>query len=361
MAKARLPEAFYAEASRLQAVHSDSRSLANAIATLLWQFGEKPSAHSVLQHAGQGSMATINDELKKWWDALRERDMTRISNPNVPEELNELAGRLLGSMWDESMKQANASLDALREKTLAEVEVAREAAELAQAEAVRQQQWAQEANKRREAVEQSLAVERAAKDSALESAEAWRQKTEEANLAIERLRAEHGKEIERMAAKHAAELAEVRADFKGQLESMRQSLKDAEFQFSEMRKQNMVEMDALRTRNAELREASGKAEKALASMQENERALYRRQNELAAEINTLSRKNGELAARLESAQSDNARLTQNLADQKAAAEFSRAEQQGQIDMLRRQLEQIMPMSELRELLNAITSKPDKDG
>lgn len=358
MAKPKLPESFHAELSRLQETHSESRSLASAVATLLWQYGVKPSAHNVRQHAGQGSMATINDELTKWWKSLNERDMARVNNPGVPQDLNDLASRLLGAMWDECMKRANASLEDLRVKAREEVEAAREMAELAQADALRQQQLAQEANERREAVEQSLAVERAAKASALESMESWRQKSEEAHLAMERLRAEHAMEIERLNKKHAAELSEIRSDFKSQLETMRQSLKDAEFQFDEMRKQNMVEMDGLRTRNSELREAASKAAKTLASMQENERAMHRRHNELTAEIIKLSRDNGELAARLVAAETENARLKQALEEQKADAEFSRSEQQGQIDMLRKQLEQLMPMAELRELLQTIKKKPD---
>lgn len=360
MAKPKLPESFHKEVSRLQSTHTESRSLASAIATLLWQYGVKPSAHSVLQHAGQGSMATINDELTKWWKALSERDMTRVNNPGVPQDLNDLTSQLLGSMWDECMKRANASLETLRDEARGRTEAAEEAAQAAHAEALRQLQTADEANLRREAVEQALAVERATKEKALESVEDWRQKTETANLTMERLRAEQGKEIERLSAKHASELSEVRADFKSQLETMRQTLNGAELQFNDMRKQNMVEMDALRTRNVELREAASKAEKSLASLQDNERALYSRQSDLTGEINVLSRKNGELAARLESSQSENTRLSQALTDQKTAAEFSRLEQQGQIDMLRKQLEQLMPISELRELLSEIKKKPDKD-
>lgn len=335
MAAKKLPASFHAEAGRLQSVHTDTRMLANAIATLLWQYGEKPSPQKVLQYAGQGSMATIHDELNKWWDALRERDMVRINNPTVPQELNDMAGRLLGAMWEECMARANASLEDQRKQATILVSVAEDRAQAAEDEALRQKQAAEEATKLREGAEQALAVERAAKDTALAGQEEWRQKAEATNVEMERLRGLHAKE-----------LSEARADFTQQLDAMRQSLKDAEFQYNEMRKQNMVEMDAMRTRAIELREATQKAEKALAAAQDNERSLYRQQNELNDKITVLSRKNGELAARLETAQAETTRL-------KKDSESRHQEQQGLIEMLRKQLEQLMPAAELRELLKGI--------
>ena len=117
----KLPKIFHDEVMRRQKSISDSRALSNTVATLLWQYDEKPIAHKVLQYAQKGSMSTINDELNKWWDALRERDMVRLENPKAPQSLVGLAGKFVGSAWELAMTEANSTLEKLMEEALSQV------------------------------------------------------------------------------------------------------------------------------------------------------------------------------------------------------------------------------------------------
>lgn len=284
----------------------DNRELVREVASLLFRSGERPSANRIYQLIRRGSMGTVNDELGKWWDALREKLDIRVTNPNVPPALLTKQGELVGQMWDMAMAKATEEFEIIQAEAQARVDAAEVGRSDAEAQARAQKDAADTANVRREEIEQALAAERSAREAALAEVERWRQQSESVALDMERARSEYTVNMER-----------AQAEFSAQLEAQRTALERTERQFDDMRKQNMLEIDAIRTRNVEIREALKKSEDTVVRLQDNELALHRRLNEQTGEIARLTGTVADLAARLEAVQLDRDRLASEKAGEAA--------------------------------------------
>lgn len=281
----------------------DTRELTRAVANLLFQEGERPTASRVLQLTRRGSMVTLNDEMAKWWDELRAKLDVRLVNPNIPAALLEKQGNLLGEIWDMAMSQARAEMQVYREEADQKVANAEAVRSVAESFAEEQRQAAESAHARREETEQLLAAEHSARISAEGEAEHWRTQAESSALALER----------------------SRADFTTQMDAQRAALERAEQQFNDMRRQNLLEIDSLRTSNTEVRQALKKAEHQIArleeserNLQESERALHDQVTARDASIARLTGETSALSARLESAIAERDGLTQARAGDREA-------------------------------------------
>ncbi|NYT61026.1 DNA-binding protein [Alcaligenaceae bacterium] len=83
-------------------------------ALLFFRYGITPTANKLYQLVRKGSMSAPAEALNKFWGDLREKSRTRIEHPDLPEELKNLAGELVATLWTSAQAAAQESLAAHR-------------------------------------------------------------------------------------------------------------------------------------------------------------------------------------------------------------------------------------------------------
>jgi chromosome segregation ATPase len=146
----------------------DTQELYREVCTLLFfRHGITPTANKLYQLVRKGSMSAPSEALARFWETLRDKSRVRIEHPDLPNELRDAAGEVIGALWQRAQALAQDSLAAARGEAQASVLAAQAAAEAAGAEAeglsqalaqVREQSQANEAALR--STEQDLARER---------------------------------------------------------------------------------------------------------------------------------------------------------------------------------------------------------
>jgi len=216
-------------------------------AIMFFRYGITPTTNALYQVVRKGSMSVPAVALRQFWDDLRRQTRVDVANAGLPEELHDLAGKLLGQLWsgaqnaaDESVAHLKADLATEREALLAEKAhadqqmsaMAAKLDEATRAAIVREQDLV--------ALREQLSAERAT----VQKAES---QLSESRSQVERL------QLEALATSrdHSAALDKVTA-----------RVVQAEERYSELEKRALVELDRERT-------AVGKLQKAL----ENERQL----------------------------------------------------------------------------------------
>ncbi|MFM0515438.1 DNA-binding protein, partial [Paraburkholderia sp. RL17-373-BIF-A] len=111
-----------AEIDRLKAEFPKTRDLYREVCALLFfRHGITPTANRLYQLVRRGSMGTPTAVLVEFWKELREKSRVRIEHPDLPADLQAVAGELVATLWTRSSTAARDALDALRD----EVEVQR--------------------------------------------------------------------------------------------------------------------------------------------------------------------------------------------------------------------------------------------
>jgi chromosome segregation ATPase len=227
-------------------------------------------------------MSTPASVLSEFWAELREKSRVRIEHPDLPKDLSEAAGELIGTLWTRAATSAQAELTSLRD----EVEAQR-------AEAERRVIAAREELGRTEtALEQRTAALLAAQ---VEIRELERQQAEDAatrkalQAQIQRLAEE--------AAMREREVEKVRDLFSRDLEKLRETASRAEERLRASEKRALLEIDRERSAAAkaqkELAEASKRAEKREAEHRRTVDALQAQQGDTRHQNGVLQ---GKLAA-----------------------------------------------------------------
>ncbi|MGU3779194.1 DNA-binding protein [Burkholderia metallica] len=227
-----------AEIERLKADFPKTRELyREACALLFFRFGITPTANRLYQLVRKGSMSTPTAVLGEFWAELREKSRVRIEHPDLPADLQAVAGELVAALWNRSSTAASAALDALRaeveaERAAAHADVATLRAELARTEAALEQRTA-----------------------ALLAAQVRIQELEQARAADDASRRALQAELERVAADNAEgdrALAQARADFTAQLDRLRDDAGRAEERLRASEKRALQEIDRERLAAARL-------------------------------------------------------------------------------------------------------------
>jgi DNA repair exonuclease SbcCD ATPase subunit len=265
-----------ADIEHLKVEFPKTRELYREVCALLFfRFGVAPTANRLYNLVRRGTMSTPASVLSEFWAELREKSRVRIEHPDLPTDLSEAAGELIGTLWTRATTSAHADLTALRDEVERKLVGARE--ELGRTET---------------ALEQRTAALLAAQ---VEIRELERQQAEEAatRKALEA-------EIKRLGDEAVArerELEKVRHTFSRDLEKLRETASRAEERLRATEKRALLEIDRERSAVAkaqkELAEAAKRADKREAEHRRAVDALQEQQGDARHQTGVLQ---GKLAA-----------------------------------------------------------------
>jgi len=215
------------EIEALRGRYSDTQELYREVCVLLFfRHGITPTANKLYQLVRKGSMSAPGEALARFWSTLREKSRVRIEHPDLPEELRDAAGEMIGALWQRAQALSDASLAAARSEAQASVIQAGAAMEAAQVRAdaaeqsftgVRDELASSQA--RVQQLEQDLAREqgaRAALERQIEQAAEQRRELqralEEARLGFEKQLAEQRDAAKSTEERHQGDLRRVLLD-----------------------------------------------------------------------------------------------------------------------------------------------------
>ncbi|VXC80921.1 conserved hypothetical protein [Burkholderia sp. 8Y] len=272
-----------ADIERLKVEFPKTRELYREVCALLFfRFGVAPTANRLYNLVRRGTMSTPASVLSEFWAELREKSRVRIEHPDLPTDLREAAGELIGTLWTRATASAEAQLTALRD----EVEAARREAEQKVVAA------REELGRTETALEQRTAALLAAQVEirALERQQAEESATRKALEA----------QIQRLADEAVAreqELEKVRDTFSRDLDKLRETASRAEERLRATEKRALLEIDRERSAMAkahkELAEAAKRADKREAEHRRAVEALQAQQGDARHQTGVLQ---GKLAA-----------------------------------------------------------------
>lgn len=96
-----------------------------ACTVMFFRHGITPTANSLYQLVRKGSMSVPTQALRDFWSDLRKRARVDLQHVDMPDQIKESGGRLIGEIWAIAREAADASLSAMRQDALAELEEAR--------------------------------------------------------------------------------------------------------------------------------------------------------------------------------------------------------------------------------------------
>jgi len=272
-----------ADIERLKVEFPKTRELYREVCALLFfRFGVAPTANRLYNLVRRGTMSTPASVLSEFWAELREKSRVRIEHPDLPTDLSEAAGELIGTLWTRAATSAQAELTSLRD----EVEAQRAEAEQRVVAA------REELGRTETALEQRTAALLAAQ---VEIRELERQQAQEAatRQALEAQIKRLGEE----AVARERELEKVRDTFSRDLEKLRETASRAEERLRASEKRALLEIDRERSAvgkvQKELAEAAKRAEKREAEHRRTVDALQAQQGDTRHQNGVLQ---GKLAA-----------------------------------------------------------------
>jgi chromosome segregation ATPase len=277
-----------AHIERLKVEFPKTRELYREVCALLFfRFGVAPTANRLYNLVRRGTMSTPANVLSEFWAELREKSRVRIEHPDLPKDLSEAAGELIGVLWARAAASAQAELTSLRD----DVEAQRAEAEQKVVAA------REELGRTETALEQRTAALLTAQ---VEIRELERQQAQEAatRKALDAQIMRLGEE----AVARERELDKLRDTFSRDLDKLRDTASRAEERLRASEKRALLEIDRERSAAAkaqkELAEAAKRADKREAEHRRTIEALQEQQGDARHQTGVLQ---GKLAA-LESAQ-----------------------------------------------------------
>ncbi len=103
------------EVDALREQFSNTRDLYREVCALLFfRYGITPTTNKLYQFVRKGSMSVPTEALSNFWKELREKGKTRIEQPDLPEDIGNMAGEMMAKIWSKSQISAHESLTTLR-------------------------------------------------------------------------------------------------------------------------------------------------------------------------------------------------------------------------------------------------------
>ncbi|MEZ2354253.1 DNA-binding protein [Caballeronia sp. RCC_10] len=294
-----------ADIERLKVEFPKTRELYREVCALLFfRFGVPPTANRLYNLVRRGTMSTPASVLSEFWAELREKSRVRIEHPDLPKDLSEAAGELIGTLWTRAATSAQAELASLRD----EVEAQRTEAERRVVAA------REELGRTETALEQRTAALLAAQ---VEIRELERQQAEEA-AARKTLQAE----IKRLAEETVArerELEKVRDTFSRDLEKLRETASRAEERLRASEKRALLETDRERSATAKAQKELAEAAKRAGKREADHRRTV---DTLQAQQGDVRHQNGVLQGKLAALEAAHQSLHEQLKSLRTAAQAS---------------------------------------
>lgn len=107
-----------ADVDALKAKISDTSALyAKVCALLFFDYGITPTTNKLYQLVRRGSMGVPTKALQDFWVALRSRAKVDVAHPDLPDEVREMAGQVVASLWGAATERARSELEVLAEES----------------------------------------------------------------------------------------------------------------------------------------------------------------------------------------------------------------------------------------------------
>lgn len=111
-----------AEIDTLRLKFPDTQDLyREACVVLFFRHGITPTANKLYQLVRKGSMSAPAEALNRFWETMREKSRIRIEHPDVPDALRDVAGELVGALWQRAQSSAQEAWTQLRAEAQAQV------------------------------------------------------------------------------------------------------------------------------------------------------------------------------------------------------------------------------------------------
>ena len=286
-----------AEIEALRAQHPETQDLYREVCVLLFfRYGMTPTANKLYQLVRKGSMSAPAEALSKFWETLREKSRIRLENPDLPEPLRDVAGEMLGALWQRAQTEARQALDLLREEARAEVV----SADLA----------VQASNTKAQACEEALGNVRAELHAALETLSATQADLAHAQGEVAALQ-RHADAAVAQRSEHQEALSAAQDRYTRELERLHAAAEAVEERQSAEMRRVLLEVDRERSNVAKAQRELEQTRRAL-----NDQAELHRQNdaERQRQAERLSQRNGELEGSVAELREQRDQLKEDLAN-----------------------------------------------
>lgn len=95
-----------------------------ACGVMFFRYGLTPTTNALYQLVRKGSMSVPIEALRRFWRELRERATVDLQHADLPDQVKQSAGRLIGEIWSLAREAADESMATLRQSAAAEREAA---------------------------------------------------------------------------------------------------------------------------------------------------------------------------------------------------------------------------------------------
>lgn len=246
-----------------------------ACAVMFFRYGVIPTTNALYQLVRKGSMSVPSEALKRFWSDLRERAKVDLQHADLPDQVKQSAGKLIGEIWSLAQKAADDSLAALRQDATVERDAA--LAEKGRLQDKITQLWAQleERRDRVASAEATIGKQREELSAAAAAQEETNLRLDEAQADIARLRDQKNL----MSSAHVAEI-----------QKLTNRVLQAEQRYTDLTRKTLVDLDRERTAasklqkqiDAERRTSASRIEEIQSEVQGAQFQLARQGQELGA-------------------------------------------------------------------------------
>lgn len=294
-----------------------------ACGVMFFRYGLTPTANALYQLVRKGSMSVPTEALRRFWSDLRERARVDLPHADLPDQVKQSAGRLIGEIWSLAREAADESIAPLRQSAAVEREAALAEKTGLQEQAVRLSAQLEDARARATSAEATIAQLREELSAGAAIQGETQSRLVESRAEIERLQGL----IDSMSAAHETEIDRITG-----------RVVQAEQRYIELEKRTLVDLDRERT-------AASKLQKQLDSERKGSAArLEEQQGQVQAAQFQLARQSQELGsymakAELLAGERDRAvRQAAESAVQSAGLDSQLAAERARVAELRGQLE-----------------------
>ena len=95
-----------------------------ACGVMFFRYGLTPTTNALYQLVRKGSMSVPTEALRQFWSGLRERARVDLQHADLPDQVKQSAGQLVGQILTLARKAADESIAALQQSAAAEREAA---------------------------------------------------------------------------------------------------------------------------------------------------------------------------------------------------------------------------------------------
>jgi len=221
-----------------------------ACGVMFFRYGMTPTTNALYQLVRKGSMSVPTEALRRFWNDLRERARVDLQHADLPDQVKQSAGRLVGEIWSLARQAADESIAALRQNAAAEREAALTEKAVLEKQAADVLLQLEDARTRIASAEATVAQQREELSAGAAIERETQKRLAESRAEIERLQAL----IDSMSAAHANEIDKITG-----------RVLQAEQRYTDLEKRTLVDLDRERTTTSKLQKQLDAERKASAS------------------------------------------------------------------------------------------------